>query len=219
MLTPAVPARYIAGREVRASMNGITNSAAQPQERRDYQRVTVSIPGRYMLEDKREFPCRTIDFSVNGVSLAAPERGKIGERVVVYLDYIGRIEGSIVRHTLFGFALALMLPGNKREKIADQLTWLVNREALGKADRRHDRLVPNLRHCILQFADGKEHLVKLIDISVSGAGIVTDLKIPIGTNVLLGATHGHVIRHFENGVAVEFDTPIPIERFDEDLRL
>jgi hypothetical protein len=199
-------------------MTGITNSA-QPQERRDYQRVNVSVPGRYMLEDKREFPCRTIDFSVNGVSIAAPARGQIGERVVVYLDYIGRIEGNVIRHTLFGFALALILPGNKREKIADQLTWLVNRASLEKADRRHDRLIPILRHCIMQLEDGREHLVKLVDVSISGAGIATELRFPIKTKVLLGATPGHVIRHSDTGMAIEFETPLPIERFDEDLRL
>jgi hypothetical protein len=200
-------------------MTGITNSAERPQERRNYHRINVSVAGRYMLEDRREFACRTIDFSANGVSIAAPVRGKIGERVVIYLDYIGRIEGAIVRHTLFGFALALLLPGNKRDKLADQLTWLVNREALEKADRRHDRLVPNLRHCLLRIDDSHEHLVKLIDVSISGAAIATELKVPINTQVRLGTTRGRVIRHFDHGMAIEFERPIPIEQFDEDLRL
>lgn len=200
-------------------MTGITSSVRQPLERRDYQRINVSVPGRYMLEDKREFPCRTIDFSSNGVSIAAPVRGRVGERVVIYLDYIGRIEGNIVRHTLFGFALTLILPGNKREKIADQLTWLVNRESLEKADRRHDRLVPNLRHCILQLEDGREHLVKLDNVSISGAAIATELKLPFNTKVRLGSMRGYIIRHFDKGMAVEFDAQIPIEQFNEDLRL
>ena len=200
-------------------MTGITNSAQRPQERRDYQRMNVSVPGRYMLEDRREFPCRTIDFSSNGVSVAAPVRGKVGERVVVYLDYIGRIEGNVIRHTLFGFALALLLPGNKREKLADQITWLINRKSLEKADRRHDRIVPNLRHCILKLEDGREHLVRLIDVSISGAGIATDLRIPIHTKVHLGTTCGQIIRHLDNGMGIEFDTHLPIEQFDEDLRL
>ncbi len=200
-------------------MTGIVSSVRQQQERRDYQRINVSVPGRYMLEDKREFPCRTIDFSPTGVSVAAPVRGRVGERVVIYLDYIGRIEGNIVRHTLFGFALGLILPGNKREKIADQLTWLLNRESLEKADRRHDRLVLNLRHCILQLEDGREHLVKLDNVSISGAAIVTELRLPIKTKVRLGSMRGYIIRHFDKGMAVEFDAQIPIEQFNEDLRL
>ncbi len=200
-------------------MNRTTLSAEESQDRRDFQRVTLSIPGRYMLEDKREFPCRTIDFSLGGVALAGPVCGEIGERVIVYLDYIGRIEGTVTRHTPEGFALALTLPGNKREKIADQLTWLINREALGKEDRRHDRIIPHRRHSILQLEDGREHLVKIVDISVSGAAVATDLKILVGAKTLLGSTRGHVIRVFSGGIAIEFDTPIPIERFDENIKL
>lgn len=200
-------------------MNQTNISTEWAQEQREYRRVTVSIAGRYMLEDRREFPCRTIDFSPDSVSMAVPVRGKVGERVVAYLDYIGRIEGIIIRRTLFGFALLLNLPGNKREKIAHQLSWLVNREALGQADRRHDRVVPHFKHCMLQLEDGAEHLVKLIDVSLSGAGIKTDLHIPIGTKVSLGSKTGKVVRHFENGLAVEFDSPFPIGQFDENIRL
>src|ERR1700691_5228423 len=100
-------------------------------ERRRHQRVAISLLGRYMLEDKREFPCQTADMSPGDVGLIAPVRGKIGERVVAYLDQIGRIEGKIVRFTERGFALRLNLPLVKREKIANQLTWLINRDALG----------------------------------------------------------------------------------------
>lgn len=199
-------------------MNWTSPSAGEPDERRNYHRVSVSIAGRYMLEDKREFPCRTIDMSAGGVSLAAPVRGAMGERVIVYLDYIGRIEGSITRHTPFGFAIALTLPGNKRERIADQLTWLLNRDSLRGEDRRHERIVPILRHCIL-LVNGEEHIVRLIDVSISGAAITTELKIPNDTKVILGTTPSRVVRTFENGMALEFETPILIEEFDEDIRL
>lgn len=172
-----------------------------------------------MLEDRREFPCRTVDFSSNGVSLALPVRGRQGERVVVYLDYIGRIEGTIIRDTPLGFALALIHPRKKREKIADQLTYLLNQEHLGKADRRHERIVPNLRHAILYSGDGREHLVKLIDISVSGAAIGTQLRLPMNEKVRLGTREGSIIRHFDTGMAIAFSAPIPIEQFNENIRL
>jgi len=185
----------------------------------DYQHVAVSVPGRYMLEDKREFPCRTVDFSLFSVSLVAPVRGAIGERIVVYLDYVGRLEGTIIRETTFGFAIALILSPLKREKVADLLTWFVNREILEKADRRHERIVPALRHSLLSLEPDREHLVRLIDLSVSGAAITSDLDLPLATKVNLGSRAGHIVRHFEGGFAIEFDTPIPIDEFGEDIRL
>jgi hypothetical protein len=192
----------------------------KPQERRRHQRVAVRILGRYMLEDKREFCCETIDMSPGGVALAAPTRGNIGERVIVYLDQIGRVEGSIIRHTAEGFALALNLPFMKREKIANQLTWLVNRDAFGlPEDRRHERIVPHRRHCNMRLDNGHEHLVKLIDISISGAAVNAGVQLQLGTKVLLGQTSGRVVRLFDSGFAVEFDRSVAIERFDENIKL
>jgi len=185
----------------------------------DYRHVVVSVPGRYMLEDKREFPCRTVDFSLFSVSLVAPVRGALGERIVVYLDYVGRLEGTIIRETTFGFAIALILSPLKRDKIADLLNWFMNREILEKADRRHERIVPNLRHSILSLEPDREHLVRLIDLSVSGAAIASDLDLPLDTKVNLGSRPGQIVRHFEGGFAVEFDMPIPIDEFGEDIRL
>jgi hypothetical protein len=200
-------------------MNLTLASAETSNEQHDYFRVKISLPGRYMLEDKREFACRTIEFSASGVSLAAPVRGRRGERVVVYLDYIGRIEGTIIRDTPTGFALALIYSRSRREKLAEQLTYLLGKDELSKADRRHDRILPHRRHAILHLGSGEEHLVKLIDISVSGAAIATQFKAPLGTKVRLGDVEGSIIRHFETGMAIEFTTPLTIERFDENIRL
>jgi hypothetical protein len=192
----------------------------QPLERRRHQRVDIALLGRYMLEDKREFPCQTVDMSPGGVAMIAPVRGQIDERVVAYFEHIGRIEGKIVRHTDRGFALAFNLPFAKREKIANQLTWLVNRDMLGMPeDRRHERIVPNLKHIILQIEGDHEHVVKLIDVSLSGAGIATALTVPLGTRVILGNTPGEVVRTFDGGIAINFDTMIAIERFDENIKL
>ena len=143
---------------------------ARPVERRRHQRVKVALLGRYMLADKREFPCQTIDMSPGGVALFAPVKGDIGSRVVVYVDQIGRIEGRIVRHLDHGFALGLNVPLIKREKLADQLTWLANRHILDlPEDRRHERIVPRNPRSTLRFEDGREYIVKLIDVSLSGA--------------------------------------------------
>ena len=192
----------------------------RPLERRRHQRVDIALLGRYMLEDKREFPCQTVDMSPGGVAMIAPVRGQIDERVVAYFEHIGRIEGRIVRHTDRGFALAFNLPFAKREKIANQLTWLINRDALGMPeDRRHERIVPHRRHAILKIEGDREHVVKVIDVSVSGAAICTPAKPAIGTKVVLGQMTGQVVRIFEGGVAITFDKMITAERFDENINL
>ena len=133
-------------------MNSQPKTQAKPMERRRHARVKLALLGRYMLEDRREFPCQTIDVSVGGLSVTAPVRGALGERVVAYFDALGRIEGTIIRHIEFGFVMTANMPAAKREKLVNQLTWLANRKSLGlPEDRRHERIVPNAINTSLRF--------------------------------------------------------------------
>lgn len=52
---------------------------ALSHERRRHQRVKVSLVGRYMLADRREFPCQVVDMSPGGIAVIAPVVGKIGD--------------------------------------------------------------------------------------------------------------------------------------------
>jgi hypothetical protein len=176
--------------------------------------------GRYMLADRREFPCQTIDMSPGGVALFAPVKGDIGSRVVAYIDQIGRIEGHIVRHLDHGFALSLNVPLIKREKLADQLTWLANRHVLGMPeDRRSERIVPRNPRSTLRLENGHEYIVNLIDVSLSGAAIKAEVRPPLGSLVTIGRTQAQIVRHFSGGIAVEFARAIPIASFDENVEL
>jgi c-di-GMP-binding flagellar brake protein YcgR len=193
---------------------------ARPMERRRHQRVLVSLLGRYMLADRQEYPCQTVDISPGGVLLTAPVRGEIGERVVVYLEHLGRLEGEIKRHTTQGFAFAIQAAPRKRDKLASQLTWLANRTVLGlPEDRRHERITPRVLTTVLKLENGREFPARIIDISMSGAAIAIDQKPPMGSPVTVGSTAAKVVRHFQNGAALEFRLPLSPDRFDENIIL
>ena len=182
--------------------------------------MTVSLAGRYMLADRNEFACETIDISPGGALLAAPVRGAIGERVIAYLEHLGRLEGEITRHHPQGFAFSISAAIRKRDKIASQLTWLANRQALGlPEDRRHERIVPHVLAATMRLESGREIAVRLIDVSMSGAAIATEHKPPLGVSVTVGTTNAVVIRHFKDGVAIEFRLPLSPDRLDEGLIL
>jgi hypothetical protein len=183
--------------------------AVQPlpisQERRRHQRVKISVLGRYMLENRREYPCQAVNMSPGGIALVAPVVGNPGERVVAYLDHIGRIEGQIVRHIPSGFAMTVAATVRKRERLAAQLTWLANRHALNlPEDRRHERILPKNPRTTLTLPNGVVHPCRVIDMSLSGAGVAVETPIEIGTAVMLGRMQSRVVRHFDGGVAVEF---------------
>lgn len=189
-------------------------------DQRRHQRVRVAVLGRYMLSDRREYPCQTVDMSPGGVRLTCAVVGEIGERVVLYLEHIGRIEGTIARRIGEGFAVRLSATPRKRDKIASQLTWLANRELLGLPESRtHERLVPNQTAVTLRLDGGREIRARLIDISLSGVAIDCPAKLPLGVPVLVGSTPGRLVRYFEGGFGVQFLLPLSPDRFHAGMTL
>ena len=175
------------------------------EERRRHQRVRVSLLGRYMLADRREYPCQVFNMSPGGMALIAPVTGNVGERVVAYVDHLGRLEGTIARQIENGFAMTISATARKRDKLAAQLTWLANRAILNlPEDRRHGRIVPRNPAARLILPKGINVGVRIIDISLSGAGIATERRPDVGSLVTLGKIPGRVVRHLEDGFAIEF---------------
>ena len=170
-----------------------------------YQRVKVSVLGRYMLTNRSEYPCQVLEMSPGDAVVVAPVSGTAGERVVAYLDHLGRVEGTITEVIEGGFKMDMAATPRKRDKTAAQLTWLANKDLLNlPEDRRHERVVPDNRHSTVVLDDGRRYNCKIIDISLSGAAIELAVRPAMGTPVTLGRMRATVVRHFPEGVAVEF---------------
>jgi hypothetical protein len=192
----------------------------RPEFQRRHQRVKVRLAGRFMRSDRLEFDCMSIDASPGGVAFSSDAAVQPGERIVAYLNQIGRIEGKVARIFAGGFAVQMSLPPAKRDRLADRLTWLANFEQLGlPEDGGHERATPRNRYTTLKLANGREFTASLTDLSVSGAALKVDFQPPIGAHVALGSTPAEVTRHIEGGVAVEFLSPIPVDDFNEQTAL
>ena len=177
------------------------------EERRRHQRVKVNLLGRYMLADRREFPCQVVNMSPGGIAIVAPVSGNPGERVIAYVDHLGRLEGKIARTLENGFAMTIEATLRKRDKLAAQLTWLANRHILNlPEDRRHGRFIPRKAMARMILPSGNNVTCRVIDLSESGAAIAIspELRPAVGAMVTVGKAMGRVVRHIEDGFAIEF---------------
>src|ERR1044072_6688163 len=86
-----------------AVLQKILNVLPLNEEQRRFQRVRVNLLGR--------------------LGVSGPVSGVAGERVVAYIDHVGRLEGTIVRVLPNGFAMSISATPRKRDKLAAQLTW------------------------------------------------------------------------------------------------
>jgi len=104
--------------------------AAGP-ERRRHARIPLSLRGRYMLECGREYPCVTRDVSRMGVAIEGVPVGALGERVIAYLEELGRIEGKVIRRSEDWFAIELVATPQKLERLDEKISAILRRTPRG----------------------------------------------------------------------------------------
>jgi hypothetical protein len=170
------------------------------------QRVTVNLSGRLMLtSNQTEYDCKATDMSSADVAFQCTAFPPVGERIVAYVDHIGRLECTVINHIDHGFVCKLHVTERKREKLAAQLTWLANKHKFNlPEDRRHERVAPRNVRAEISLDDGRAYPCRILDLSISGAAIELEVRPALGTPVRLGNMRGRVVRHFQEGVAIEF---------------
>jgi len=174
-------------------------------DRRSYERIPVALFGRCLLPNKLEIPCQAINISPGDAAVIAGHVPHIGETVIIYLDHVGRIEGPVVRLFEGGFAMQIAGTLRKREKIASTIEWLKNNDPMNPHDEReHERLEPKNSNSVLELEDGRTYPIKIMDISLSGAAVSLEVRPAIGTRVWLSGMKAVVVRHFDEGIAIEF---------------
>ncbi|MDX2309528.1 MAG: PilZ domain-containing protein [Hyphomicrobium sp.] len=179
------------------------NDAAN--EHRRHKRVAIPLLGRFMRESKHEYPCKLNDISAGGMAVSSPVAVRVGERIIAYFDHIGGLEGTVVRNFDGGFAMTLNITAHKREKLAAQLTWLLNKDITeGIEQRRHERFVFSEKASTLELLPGVITECELLDVSISGASVATQSRPPIGSEVILGKLRSLVMRHHDKGIGVQF---------------
>ena len=174
-------------------------------DRRLHPRVPTTLLGRFMRANTQEYPCKMIDISDGGAALMAPVEPDPGEKIIAYFDQVGGLEGTVARTFPGGFAIRLTVTAHKREKLAATLMFMLNKHELpGLEGRRHERMAAVSKNLPLTLTEGLTITCDVLDVSLSGASVVTPARPALGTAVKLGNLNARVIRHHDNGIAVEF---------------
>ncbi|MGB3810121.1 MAG: PilZ domain-containing protein [Parvibaculum sp.] len=176
-------------------------------ERRRHPRVPVTVKGRFLAPDGSEHACEIRDMSLSGIALMSDATVPMDAHLIVYLDDFGRFEGPVVRTFDGGFAIETALSGARRDRVAERLAAFA-KGGNGSGARAFPRYAPTdagiEEGSILTLADGRSSPCRIVDMSLGGANVATELRAPIGTNVSIGRMKGRVVRHTEEGIAISF---------------
>ncbi|MFN0218163.1 MAG: PilZ domain-containing protein [Hyphomicrobium sp.] len=192
-----------AGRRTELLLNG---------DRRRCRRVMMVLQGRFMRADHSEHACTLRDVSVGGASVMTEAPVDLGEHIVAYFENLGGLQGTVARQLEGGFAFQFNVSDHKREKLAAQIMWLINRDAYPDAmGRSHERIGKRGERATLKLEEGVTVDVELLDLSASGASIGTSARPAIGADVSINKIPAVVRRHHEKGFGVQFLTVLPEE--------
>ncbi len=182
-----------------------TAESAIGEDRRAHERVKVALFGRCLLPNGMELPCQITEISAGDMQMFTAHQPQEGERVIAYIDHIGRIEGDACRITEVGFAMEIEASPRKREKLLARIEWLKAHKHFGVEDARaHQRMEPSNKNSVMTLEDGRTYPVEIMDISISGAAFTSPVKPALESTVALAGMKGRVVRHFLDGLAIEF---------------
>lgn len=164
-----------------------------------------------MCADGSEYLCELWRISANNadINLVNNESDNsavnTGDNIIAYIDDLGRIEGTVISSQRDSFTLQLQHTSRQQAKLESKINWLSKNLNSQQFDqRRHTRRPPARTEAMLLLDDGTQHECKILDLSLSGAAIVTALRPPLRSIVTLGNTQAKVMRHFDDGIGIEF---------------
>jgi hypothetical protein len=174
-------------------------------ERRKHRRVRVDLQGKlFVPADEREGACRVVDLSPGGAQVVSDYVPAADSPIVLYIDGFGRLEGTVARPAEGNFGVKFICSAMKRERIAEQLTLYMNKGTVDEsALRRHDR-EPTKGLAKFTRANGDVVACEVLDLSLSGVSLKSEVRPPMGEVVLIGQMAGRIVRHHETGIAIEF---------------
>ncbi len=160
--------------------------------------------GRFMLPDMSEHACQVLDLTLQGATFITNDVPPLGLAIVAYLEDLGRVEVISGDPIPGGFKITYAATGHRLERLQQRITYLMERADGAPDQRRHPRFEPKDKHSSITMPDGRSYNCEVLDISVSGAGIKTDVMPSLGTFLMVGKMKGRVVRYLENGFAIEF---------------
>ncbi|HWC62210.1 MAG TPA: PilZ domain-containing protein [Rhizomicrobium sp.] len=187
-------------------MTANVKAVSQPAgERRIYERVATALTGKFFVPaEEITLDCEIVNLSAGGAGVRSAEPPPLNTYVVLYIDGFGRFECVATRFVDGLLGLHFVCKEAKRQRLLRDLALYVASGAAGVTRlRRHPR---NASASVGYFKRPNGELVRcdVLDISLQGVSLRTASRPPMGEIINLGRTWGRIVRHHEEGIAIQF---------------
>jgi hypothetical protein len=178
-------------------------------------RSSRTMQGRYYLEKWYRIEEQKNFLPVTETKLVTPQLVRfstpfpatLDDRAFVYVESLGLMRGTISRAMGPTSELDIDMTLNERSKLAARILWADMQAGFKGTDlRRFPRYQPENPDSSIRLPDGSFSDCRIANISPTGAAIISSLRPPLSTEVILGQIHSEIRRHTDEGFAVEFLT-------------
>lgn len=177
------------------------------KDHRRHRRVNIKLHGRFLNDNSEEHSLVTQNVSCGGALLQSVSVPEVGTQLVCYIDELGRIVGEVTRIADDDmFAIVFKASQLKRDRLADKLIWLANKDRLGLVEERRAQRFAAEGPALITRQDGRKLQCSVIDISLTGAGFETDGPAPMVGEIINigGGLPAEVMRSTPKGFGVRF---------------
>lgn len=176
-------------------------------------RSSRNMQGRYYLEkwyrieEQKNFLPLTETKLVTPelVRFSTPFPAMLDDRAFVFVGSLGLMRGTISRAMGPTSEMDIEMTLNERSKLASRILWADMQAGFKGTDlRRFPRYEPANPDSSIRLPDGSLSDCRIANLSPTGAAIISSLRPPLSTAVILGQIHSEIRRHTDDGFAVEF---------------
>ena len=183
------------------------------EDRRKHERRYLSVPVVMLDKNNNEQTGQLVDIGAGGMRIATKRIPDLQDRVICYVDHLGRFEGEIIRLEHGHFALKMLLSEAKAERLDLSLTKFFDthhkdapvsdRRLNSQERRRSPRCASNGGEILEAFNQKKQAFqCQVSNISLQGIEIETKAHLSVGESVTVGMFHGYVIRITNTGYVI-----------------
>jgi hypothetical protein len=174
-------------------------------ENRLYKRTKLYLPGQiFDPASERSVDCKILNLSAGGAAVQCDRSFAPNIVLVLYVENFGRFEGRTIVHADGQLALNFSIGESKRGRLSEMLKSFTLNGVAGVTEMRRHARVPALVSGRIVRASGQIITCDVLDISLEGVSVRTKVRPPVGEIVNLGRTRGRVVRHHEDGFAIQY---------------
>jgi hypothetical protein len=174
-------------------------------ENRQYERTKLYLPGQlFNPASEQSMDCKVLNLSAGGAAIQCAQSFAPDVPLVLYVENFGRFEGKTIVHADSQLALKFSIGESKRGRLSDMLRSFALHGVAGITQSRQHVRVPTLVSGSIVRANGQILSCDVLDISLEGVSVRTKIRPPVGEIVNLGRTRGRVVRHHEDGIAIQY---------------